>query len=126
MPDRPLILLVDDEEDIRELYSTKLRSEGLNVVTAVNGKECLEIAKRDHPDLILLDLKMPEMDGAEALTHLKEDPETRDIKVVFLTAMSDPRGPAIDSKYAIEVGATDYIKKGGGLREFAEQIRGYL
>lgn len=126
MPDNPLVLLVDDEEDILDLYGTKLRQEGLNVATAISGAECLKLAKRDHPGLILLDLKMPVMDGAQVFTKLKADPETQDAKVVFLTAFSDPRGQTIDAKYAKEMGAAGYMKKGMALNEFVEEVKKYL
>lgn len=126
MADQQTILLIDDEDDILELYSTKLRQEGLNVITAAGGPDGLEAAKNRHPDLILLDLKMSKMDGAQILTKLKEDPATRDIKVVFLTAFSDPMGSETDAKYAKEIGATDYIKKGIGLAELVERVKQYL
>lgn len=78
------------------------------------------------PDLILLDLKMPVMDGIETLTRLKENPETKDIRVVFLTAFSDPVFVGIDQKLAKDAGAIDFIKKGIDLNEVVEKVKGYL
>ncbi len=126
MPTPPLILLVDDEPEVVELYGKKLKMAGFQVITAVNGKEALAIAREKHPDLILLDFKMPEMNGIEVLIKLKESPETRDLKVVFLTAFSDPAVPEVDIQAAKNIGAVDYIKKGLELDKLIEKIRTYL
>ena len=85
-----LILLVDDEQEMLDLYGAKLRNAGYSVITASNGEECIETAKEKKPALILLDLKMPVMDGAEAFVKLRDDPQTQNIKIAFLTAFSDP------------------------------------
>jgi two-component system phosphate regulon response regulator PhoB len=124
--DPALILLVDDEEDILSVYNAKLQKAGFRTVTATNGAEAIQIAVDQHPDLILMDMKMPVMDGVEALMKLKENPATKDIKVVFLTAFSDPNNPEIDRGKAKEVGALDFIKKGLSLDELVERVRGYL
>ncbi|HIM12137.1 TPA: response regulator [Candidatus Poribacteria bacterium] len=80
------ILAVDDEIDILQLVEMTLTSDGFEVITASNGIEALEQAKVHMPDLILLDLMMPEMDGFEVIKHLKQTPEMRDIPVIMLTA----------------------------------------
>lgn len=122
-----LILLVDDEPDIISLYSAVLQREGHDVITAENGAEGVVMAKERHPDLILLDLKMPVMDGVETLAKLKEDPTTKDIKVVFLTAFGDPKHEIdIDAKYAKEVGAVDFLKKGMQLGEFLQELKKHI
>lgn len=124
---KALILLVDDEPDIVNLYSVVLQREGFVVITAKNGMEGFILAKEKKPDLILLDLKMPVMDGVETLMKLKEDPVTKDIKVVFLTAFGDPKHEIeIDAKYAKEVGAVDFLKKGMELGVFLQEIKKYL
>lgn len=124
---RSLVLLVDDEPDIVNLYSVVLQREGFVVITAKNGTIGFLLAKEKKPDLILLDLKMPVMDGVEALVKLKEDPATKDIKVVFLTAFGDPKHEIeIDAKYAKEVGAVDFLKKGMELGVFLQELRKYL
>jgi CheY-like chemotaxis protein len=83
---RPLILLVEDRVDSRELYAEYLTYAGFSVVTAINGHEGLRIATHLHPDLILMDLRMPGMDGIEATADLKADPQLAHIPVVAITA----------------------------------------
>ena len=122
----PLILLVDDEEDILSVYKSKLEKVGFRVVTAMDGAQSLQIAAEQHPDLILMDMKMPVMDGITAQAKLKENPATKDIKLVFLTAFSDPMNQEMDVRSAKETGAIDFIKKGLSLDEFVEKVRGYL
>lgn len=85
------ILVVDDEEDVRKLLVMIFRDVGYQVVSAVNGKEAIEMARREHPDLIFLDILMPVMDGFEACSILKNDPQTKDIFIAFLTAKDMPQ-----------------------------------
>ncbi|RMD71646.1 MAG: response regulator [Gammaproteobacteria bacterium] len=101
------LLLVEDNEDNRDMLSRRLKRKGYRVETAVNGREALEMASRLHPDLILMDLSMPVMDGWEATRRLKESPELRHIPVVVLTghAMKE------DRKRAFAIGAQGYIPK---------------
>lgn len=80
------ILAVDDEKHIVRLVQINLEKEGYEVLTASNGRQALEIVASEHPDLIVMDVMMPEMDGFEALEKLKENPETCKIPVVMLTA----------------------------------------
>ncbi|MFA5173146.1 MAG: response regulator [Candidatus Paceibacterota bacterium] len=121
-----LILLVDDEEEILTIYGSVLKNAGFEVITAPDGLKAIEIAKEKNPDLILLDLKMPAMNGAEAFLEMKDDPQLKNTKIVFLTAFSDPEKVEIDEKFAKEAGAFDFIKKGISLEEFAEKVKGYL
>lgn len=122
-----LILIVDDEPEILKLYSLKLQKSGFEVTTAENGQRGIESALGQRkPDLILMDVKMPVMDGIEAFTKLRENPETKDIKIVFLTAFNDLRIPEIDVKVAREIGAAGFIKKGIDLDEFVTKIRQVL
>lgn len=117
-----LILLVDDEPAIREMYQRRLIQEGYKVITASNGREGIEMTKQHKPDMVLMDVKMPEMDGIEAATKLKEDSELKNIKIVFLTAFSDPARPEIDRKIAKGIGAEDFIEKSLRLNEFVERV----
>jgi two-component system alkaline phosphatase synthesis response regulator PhoP len=80
------ILVVDDERAIVRLVEVNLLRQGYEVVAAYDGKEALEKVDSEHPDLIVLDVMMPYMDGFEVLQHLKKNPETRDIPVIMLTA----------------------------------------
>ncbi|HEY4526021.1 MAG TPA: response regulator [Candidatus Paceibacterota bacterium] len=126
MTEKPLILLVDDERDILEIYKTGLEEKGFRVTTAENGLTAFDAVKAERPDLILLDLKMPVMNGAEFMIKLNADPKLKDIKVVFLTAFSDPAFPDMDLKYAKELGAKDFIKKGIGLDQFVKMVEEHL
>lgn len=101
------ILVVDDEKDILEFLSYNLSKEGAKVYTASNGVEAIEIARRKKPDLILLDVMMPEMDGMETCMQLREKPETKDTIIAFLTA----RGEDYSQIAGFEAGADDYISK---------------
>ncbi len=120
------VLLIDDEVELIDIYALQLREAGYTVIVAGDGMEGLHQAKLEKPDLILLDLKMPKMSGMEVLTKLKEDPELKNLKVVFLTAFSDAIVPAIDVPYAQFIGATDLIKKGISLDEFITKVKSYI
>ncbi len=124
--DKHRILIVDDEKLFTDLYREILEAEGFEVLSAGGGAECLELAKKHKPDLILLDMKMPGMDGAQTLLKLQEDPETKDMKVVFLTAFGDPLMGAVDVGFAKGAGAADYIKKGIGKDELVAKIKKHL
>lgn len=84
------ILIVDDEEDVRRLLFTIFRDAGYEVISAVNGQEAVELARKERPDLIFLDILMPVMDGFQACAILKQDPSTRDMFIAFLTAKDMP------------------------------------
>jgi len=101
------ILIIDDEADIRDILSYNLKKEGYGVLTAENGKHGIEIAKKNIPDLILLDIMMPEMDGIEACELLKTDNGTRDILICFLTARSEDYSQIA----GFNAGADDYVTK---------------
>ena len=83
------ILVVDDESDVLLIVKTTLQLEGFNVVTATNGPDGIAVAKEEIPDLIVLDVMMPGMDGFEVLGHLKEDDKTAEIPVLMLTGVSE-------------------------------------
>ncbi len=121
-----LVLLVDDEKDMLSIYKTKLEKAGFRVVTASDGAQAIQMAVENHPALILMDMRMPVMNGIEAELKLKENPTTKDIKVVFLTAFSDPNNPEVDREKAKEIGALDFIEKGISLDELIKKVRGYL
>jgi two-component system alkaline phosphatase synthesis response regulator PhoP len=81
------ILVVDDEEDMLDFLELRLAANGYFVITANNGKDAIRLAREEHPDLILLDIMMPGMDGSEVAGMLREYPETKNIPVVFLTCL---------------------------------------
>jgi CheY-like chemotaxis protein len=82
-----LILIVDDEEDALWMLGKRLTAEGYSVIAANNGTDAIALAKSQHPDIIILDIIMPGMDGDEAAAKLREHPLTRSIPVIFLTAL---------------------------------------
>lgn len=85
--DRKTILIVDDEEDLLLLFKKRLIAMGFAVIAADNGKDALLLAESKHPDLVILDVLIPGMDGPEIAGRLKEIPETMDIPVIFMTGM---------------------------------------
>lgn len=120
------ILLIDDELELIDIYAASLQEAGYVVVTARDGPEGIEKAKAEKPDLILLDLKMPKMSGVDVLAKLKTDLGLKNIKVVFLTAFSDPLVSAIDVPFSRFMGAADLIKKGISLVDFVSKVKSYV
>ena len=101
------ILVVDDEEDILELVKFNLSKEGYGVICSVTGEKAVEMARAELPDLIVLDLMLPGMDGLEVAKFLKSNPETQNIAIVMLTA----KGEESDVVTGLELGADDYVTK---------------
>ena len=101
------ILLVDDEPDILEIVGYNLSSEGYKIITAKNGAEGVKKAKKEKPQLIILDVMMPEMDGIEACERIRKEPELSDTIITFLTA----RGEDYSQVAGFDAGADDYITK---------------
>jgi two-component system alkaline phosphatase synthesis response regulator PhoP len=116
------ILVVDDEVNITQILEFSIGSEGFEVITAQNGEEAIERARRERPDLIILDIMMPKIDGYEACRILKANPLTKNIPVVLLTA----KGRDIDRRLGYEVGATDYIVKPFSPNKLVERIHRLL
>jgi len=103
------ILIVDDEQDIREITQKKLIQAGYEVLIASTGEEALAICSANHPDLVLLDIAIPEMDGYQTCQRIKADEQTKDIAVLFVTGKGLlPEG--ID-KHCQDLGASGYISK---------------
>lgn len=101
------ILIVDDEVDLLELIEYNLKKAGYNVLKAENGPEGLRLARKHHPDLILLDIMMPRMTGFEVVAVLREDAELKHVPVLFLTARSDEDTEV----HGLDVGADDFLSK---------------
>lgn len=101
------ILLVDDDNAILQLYGVELKGKGYLVLTAVNGEEGLSVAVKEKPNLILLDIMMPKMDGMALLSKLKEDANLKSIPVLMLTNF----GQESMIQQAFTLGATDYLLK---------------
>ena len=116
------LLIVEDEPDIRELLVFHLAREGYHITQCRNGAEALRVARSAPPDLILLDLMLPEMDGLEVCRRLRQDPATQGVPVVMLTA----RGDEVDRVLGLELGADDYVVKPFSPRELVARIRAVL
>ena len=104
---KPLILIADDEEDIKIILKMYLENEGFDVATAYDGLDAMNRIKDRRPDVILMGIMMPVLDGIEVTKRLKADEETRDIPIVILTAAAQ----SSMAEKAINVGAADYIAK---------------
>ncbi|MDH5718578.1 MAG: response regulator [Spirochaetia bacterium] len=115
----PLVLIVDDVSSNIQLLGNFLRRANYNLAVASNGKEALEIVKKKTPDLILLDVMMPELDGYETIKILKSKDETKNIPVIFLTAKDDTE----DIVAAFELGAVDYITKPFQAKELLSRVK---
>ncbi len=113
------VLVVDDERHIVRLVQVNLERQGYEVLTAYDGVECLEKAKSERPDLIVLDVMMPRMDGFEALQRLKSDPETSHIPVIMLTARAQDR----DVLQGYQYGADLYLTKPFSPMELLSLVR---
>ena len=105
--DRKLVLVVDDEKDLLELISYNLQRNGYDVLPAGNGTQALELAQKQMPDMILLDLMLPGMDGTEVARRLKADPRTAGIPIIMLTAKAEET----DVVVGLTLGADDYVTK---------------
>jgi len=119
---KPKILVVDDEEDILELLRFNLTKEGIAVVCAASGEEALKFARQERPNLMLLDLLLPGMDGLEVARRLKSDPSTQEIPVIMVTA----KGEEADIVAGLEVGAEDYITKPFSPKVLIARVRAVL
>jgi CheY-like chemotaxis protein len=118
------ILLVDDERDVRDFVAKRLSKENYSVLTAQTGEEALRVCRSEHPDLVLLDIAIPEKDGYKICKELKEDPQTKDILVIFMTGQ-ELTSEGI-SKRCEALGAEGYIKKPCSLKELLAQVNSAL
>jgi DNA-binding response OmpR family regulator len=118
-----LVLVVEDDFFLVNVHKKKLVKEGFEVLVAGNGNEALDLARKNKPDIILLDLIMPIKDGFQALKELKADSELKNIKVIVLSNL----GQEEDKQRAMEAGAVDYIVKANvSFREIINQIKHHL
>ena len=116
------VLVVDDEIYIVHILDFSLGMEGYEVVTALDGEQALEKVSSEKPDLIVLDIMMPKLDGYEVCKSIKSDPATRQIPVILLSA----KGRNVDQKMGFDVGADDYITKPFSPRKLVERINQLL
>ena len=118
----PSVLVVDDEEDLLELVRYNLTREGYRVTCVATGEEALKAARKQPPDLIVLDLMLPAVDGLEVCRRLKSDSKTRDIPIIMLTAKSEEG----DMVAGLERGADDYISKPFSPRVLTARVKALL
>jgi len=116
------ILLVDDDQELLAALELKLGKEGFQVETAPDGEVALEIIKKKLPDLVILDVNMPKVNGMEVCKTLRSDEQTRDLAVIMLTARDDE----IDRVLGLEFGADDYVTKPYNARELILRIKALL
>src|SRR5215216_4009428 len=119
MPESSTILLVDDEESIRKVLTFPLERDGFTVIQAADGEEALERFDERAPDLVVLDIMLPKLDGLEVCKRLRA---TSSVPIIMLTARDDE----LDKVIGLELGADDYITKPFSIREFRSRVRALL
>jgi two-component system alkaline phosphatase synthesis response regulator PhoP len=118
----PRILMVDDEKDIVDLVAYNLEKEGYETLKALDGEKALQLVRTKTPDLVVLDLMLPGIQGLEVCKRIRKDPETAFIPIIMLTA----KGAEIDKIVGLEVGADDYITKPFSVKELLARIKAVL
>src|SRR5262245_14499144 len=116
------ILLVEDDPDIRDLIAYKLAKAGFDIVQATDGIAALELARQHHPDLVILDVRMPRLSGLEVCRELRTLPATAKVPIIMLTARTRPQ----DLEQARAAGASDYMSKPFSPRELQERVESVL
>ncbi|HTR00946.1 MAG TPA: response regulator [Candidatus Acidoferrum sp.] len=116
------IIIIEDEPDILEVLSYNLRREGYEILTANDGTQGLALVKREKPDLVLLDLMLPGMDGIELCTSIKKNPDTQNTLLIMVTA----KGEESDIVLGLGVGADDYISKPFSPKELVARVKAVL
>jgi|SRR3989344_1304157 len=120
-----VVLLVDDDANLREIIKAKLEAGGFVVIEAKDGEDGVNKAKNNKPDLILMDVQMPKMNGIEALSKIKADPDTSQAKVLFLTNYGEANtsDAPLDDKFARDIGAIGHLRKTDDLDKIIERVR---
>ncbi len=116
------VLVVDDEKDIVDVLRYNLRQAGYRVLTAQDGRSGLESIRRDHPDLVLLDIMLPSLSGLDVLKTVRSEITTRGLPVILLTA----KGDEVDRLLGFELGSDDYVAKPFSVRELLLRVRAVL
>jgi two-component system alkaline phosphatase synthesis response regulator PhoP len=120
--DKQTILVVDDEQDLLDLIEYNLNKEGFDVLKAEDGKEGIDVAREHHPDLILLDIMMPKMDGLEVVERIRNDDKLKRIPIIFLTARGDEKTEV----EGLDKGGDDYITKPISTTKLISRIKAVL
>lgn len=119
---RKKVLVVDDERDISDIVAFNLRREQYDVIHAADGESAVELARRDQPDLVLLDLMLPGIGGLEVCRRLRSEPRTSQIPIIMLTA----KGEETDAVVGLAQGADDYVRKPFGVKELMARVAAHL
>ncbi len=122
MEDSTKILVVEDDTGLREALAYNLSHEGYAVVAANNGLQAIEVARREHPAVVILDLMLPDLDGLSVCRSLRREPETAEVAILILTA----RTGEVDKIVGLETGADDYLTKPFSLGELLARVRAML
>ena len=116
------IVIAEDEPDIRELIAFTLRFAGYEVITGSNGEEGYELTKKEHPDLVMFDVRMPKMTGYDACRKIKADPDVMHIPVIFLSA----KGQGNEIEQGLAAGAEEYLLKPFAPDQLTERVKAVL
>jgi len=119
---KPTVLVVDDERNILELVRFNLQKEGYHVISAEDGREACRLAREEKPDLIILDVMLPEMDGFEVCQEIQKDNSISEVPIIMLTARSEE----LDKILGLEIGADDYMTKPFSPRELLARVKARL
>lgn len=128
MKNPPLILIADDDADFKEILSAKLLASGYEIAEASDGAQAVTKAKSLIPDLVIMDIQMPNVNGTEAVLELKHSPETKDVKIIFFSSLIYP-WPGVKSdnpQFAQELGAITFLKKSDELEKIIATVKGLL
>jgi CheY-like chemotaxis protein len=120
-----VVLLVDDDANLREIIKAKLEAAGFVVIEAKDGEDGVNKTKSEKPDLILMDVQMPKMNGIEALSRVKSNPDTAQTKVLFLTNYGEANtsDAPLDDKFAKDIGAIGHLRKTDDLDKITERVK---
>ena len=123
MEEKKKVLLIEDDDFLSKMYATKLEMEGYHPLIALDGERGLKRALKDKPDLVILDILLPKLDGLEVLRRIKADKRTKQIPVILLTNLSQKE----DIQTALNLGASDYLIKAYFMpSEVIEKIKKYI
>ncbi|MDP2629102.1 MAG: response regulator [Candidatus Harrisonbacteria bacterium] len=126
--EHPLILIADDDPDFKEILSAKLLAQGFEIAEANNGQEAITKAKSLIPDLIIMDIQMPDVNGTEAVLDIRRSPDLKDTRIVFFSNLVYP-WPGVkggNENFAKELGAVTFLKKGDDLDLILKKINDLL
>ena len=126
MEQRKRILIIDDEDSFLDIFSAKFEVAGFSVEVARDGVSGINKIREWKPDLVLLDMNMPGLSGADVMGKLKEDPDIKNTKVAFVTAVGTPENRERDANLAKAIGAVGYIQKTDNLDKIVKEVEGLL